>query len=79
MIGGSSPEGAGNFSIHHRVLRPALGHTQPPVKWVSGALTLVVNRLGCEAGHSPPPSAEVKNVWNYTSTPLIRLNGVVLS
>jgi len=29
--------------------------------------------------HSPLYSAEVKNAWNYTSTPPIRLNGVVLS
>jgi len=29
--------------------------------------------------HSPPSSAEVKNAWHYTSTPLIRLYDVVLS
>jgi hypothetical protein len=27
---------------------------------------------------SPPSSAEVKNVWNYTSTPPIRFHGVML-
>jgi hypothetical protein len=32
-----------------------------------------------EADHSPPFSAEVKNAWSYTSTPPIRLHGVVLS
>jgi hypothetical protein len=26
-----------------------------------------------------PSSAEVKNAWNYTSTPPIRFHGVVLS
>jgi len=29
-----------------------------------------VKRPGREADHSPPPSAEVKNAWSYTSTPL---------
>jgi hypothetical protein len=24
---------------------------------------------GCEADHLPPSSAEVKNAWNYASTP----------
>jgi hypothetical protein len=36
-------------------------------------------RPGREADHSPPSSAEVKNVWSYTSTPPVRLHGVVLS
>jgi hypothetical protein len=31
--------------------RPALGPTQPPVRWVPGR----------GADHSPPPSAEVEN------------------
>jgi hypothetical protein len=34
---------------------------------------------GCEADHSPPSRAEVKNAWSYTSTPPIRLHGVELS
>jgi len=25
--------------------------------------------LGCEADHSPPSNAEVKNAWSYTYTP----------
>jgi len=33
---------------------------------------------GREADHSLPSSAEVKNAWRYTSTPSIRLNGIVL-
>jgi len=37
-----------------------------------------VKRGGREADHSPPSSA-MKNAWNYTSTPLIRLHGMVLS
>jgi hypothetical protein len=37
-----------------------------------------VKRSGDEADHSPPSSAEVKNAWSCTSTPPIRLRGVVL-
>jgi len=41
--------------------RPALGSNQPPIQWVSGALTLGVKRSGREADHSPPSSAKFKN------------------
>jgi hypothetical protein len=41
--------------------------------------SLGVKQPGCEADHSPPSSAEVKNAWSYTSTPPIRLHDVVLS
>jgi len=34
---------------------------------------------GHETDHSPPSSGEVKNAYSYTSTPSIRLLGVVLS
>jgi hypothetical protein len=33
---------------------------------------------GCEVDHPPQSSAEVKNAWSYTSTPAMRLHGVVL-
>jgi hypothetical protein len=49
--------------------RMALGPTQPPIQWVPGFLSLRVKRPGREADHSPPSSTEVKNAWNYTSTP----------
>jgi hypothetical protein len=49
--------------------RPAPGPTQPPIQWVQGALTPEVKRLGRDADHSPPSTAEVKNMWSYTSTP----------
>jgi hypothetical protein len=51
------------------VSRTALEPTQPRIQWVPGALSLGVKRPGCEADHSPPSSAEVKNAWSYTSTP----------
>jgi hypothetical protein len=59
--------------------RTALGPTQPPIQWVPGVLSLGVKRQGSEADHSHPSNAEVKNEWSYTSTPPIRLHGVVLS
>jgi hypothetical protein len=40
--------------------RTALVPTQPPIQWVPGALSLRVKRLGFEADHSPPSSAEFK-------------------
>jgi hypothetical protein len=39
------------------------------IQWVPGALSLWVERPRCEADHSPSPSTEVKNAWNYISTP----------
>jgi hypothetical protein len=59
--------------------RTALGHTEPPIQWVRGAPSLEVKRPGREADRSPPSSAEIKNAWNYTSTPPIRLHGVMLN
>jgi len=67
------------FFLFFTAPRTALGPTQPPMKWVPGALSPRVKRPGCEDDHSPPSSAEVKNMWGYTATPPIRLHGVVLS
>jgi hypothetical protein len=60
---------------------PALEPTQPPLQWVPGgrALFLVVKRAGREADHLPASNAETENEWNHTSTPPIRLHGVVLN
>jgi hypothetical protein len=38
-----------------------------------------VKRLGREAEGSPASTAEVKNAWSYTSTPPVRLHGLVLN
>jgi hypothetical protein len=62
------PAGAGNFSLHHRVQNGSGAH---PVSYPMGTrgFSLGVKRQGHESDHSPPSSAEVKNVCNYTSTP----------
>jgi len=58
--------------------RQAPGPIQPPIQWISWALSLGIKRPGREADHSPPSSAEVNELL-YTSTSQIRLYGVVLS
>jgi hypothetical protein len=40
----------------------ALGPTQPPIQWAPEATSSGVKRLGREADHSSPSSAQVKNV-----------------
>jgi hypothetical protein len=41
--------------------RQALGSTQPPILWISEALSTGIKRPGREADHSPQSNAEVKN------------------
>jgi hypothetical protein len=77
VLGLNSRQGLGIFHST-TASRTALGLTQPPIQWVLGALSLGVKRPGRESDHLPPSSAEV-NEWSYTSTPPIRLHGVVLS
>jgi hypothetical protein len=45
---------------------------------VTGALSPGIKRPGRETDDSPATIADVKKMWIYTSTPLIRLPGVVL-
>jgi hypothetical protein len=54
-----SRQGLGIF-LFTTVSRPALKPTQPPIRWVRGALSLEVKQLKHEADHSPPSSSEVK-------------------
>jgi len=83
----ASPETFGYTLLFFRVAINALfknisspsGPTQPPIQQVPGAISLGVKRRGSEANHSPPSSSEVSNAWSYTSTPPIRLHGVMLS
>jgi hypothetical protein len=54
-----SPGRAKNF-LFSTSSRPDMGSTQPPIRWVLGALSPAVKRPGHEADHSPPTSAGVK-------------------
>jgi len=56
------------FFLFATVSLPALGPTQLPIQSVPSAPSPRVKRPGREADHSLPTSAEVKNVWSYTST-----------
>jgi hypothetical protein len=60
------------------VSRSAPGHTQSPFQWIPGALSLGVKRSGCEADHSHPCSAVVKECVELFLHPRC-LHGVVLS
>jgi hypothetical protein len=66
-VGVRVPVGSRIFSSPRRPdrLRP----TQPHIQWIPGALSSGVKRPGREADHSPPTSAEVKEIWIYTATP----------
>jgi hypothetical protein len=78
VLGFDSRRGLGIFLFTTASIT-ALGHTQPPIQWVPGALSLGVKRPGREADHSPPSSAGVKEcVELYVHSP-IRLHGVVFS
>jgi hypothetical protein len=72
------PAGAGNFSLHYRVQNGSEAHPASYQMGTGGSFP-GVKAEGREADHSPPSSAEVKNAWSYTSTPLTRLHDVVLS
>jgi hypothetical protein len=59
VLGFNSWQGMGIF-LFTTTSRMALGPIQPPIKWVSGALSLGKKQLGSEADHSLPSSAKVK-------------------
>jgi len=44
-------------------------HTQHPIQWVPGAVSLGIKRPGGEGDHSSPSSTEAKNPWNYNFLP----------
>jgi hypothetical protein len=46
-------------NLLHSVHRPALGPTQPPIKWIPRALSREVKRSGREANYAPLSSVEV--------------------
>jgi hypothetical protein len=48
--------------------RLALLLSQPPIQWVMWAVSTAKKWLVCEADHSPPSSAEVKNSYSYSKS-----------
>jgi hypothetical protein len=59
VLGFDSQWGLGIF-LFTTTSRMALGPTQPPIQWVQGAHSLGVKWPGCEADHSSPSSAKIK-------------------
>jgi hypothetical protein len=76
--GFKSRKGLG-FSVLATASRSTLGSTDPPIQWVLSVISAGVKRPEHEADHSSQLSAEVKNAWSFTSTPPLRLQGLVLN
>jgi hypothetical protein len=76
--GPESWQGPGIF-LFTTMSRLALGPNPPPIHWVPGALSLGEKQPGREDDHSPGSSAKVKECVELSSTPPIRLHGIVLS
>jgi len=74
---GSTPGGLGILLLA-TATKSVLGSIQSPIQWLPRVVSPGVKRPGREVDHSPPSSAEFKDTWSCTSTP-IRLHGVVLS
>jgi hypothetical protein len=69
ILGFDSRRGLGIF-LFTTASRTALGPSQPPIQWVSGTVSLGINRQEHEADHSPPSNAEVKEwVELYLQSP----------
>jgi len=58
-----------SFLLYSRASRPAAEPTNLAMQWVLREVLRGIKRPASEADHSFPPSAEVKNMWIYTSTP----------
>jgi hypothetical protein len=56
------------FFLHVTSSRLPLGLHPASYPMDGGVLFSGIRRPGRKADHSPPPSAEVKNAWSYTST-----------
>jgi hypothetical protein len=66
VLGFQSPARAGNFSLHHRVQNGSVAHPASYPMGTKGSFP-GGKAAGAWTDHSPPSSAEVKNVWSYTS------------
>jgi len=62
--------GATAFSLslpRPKTSRPVLGHTQPPIQWTAGAISLGIKWQGCDDDHSPQSCAKVMKKWSMHS------------
>jgi hypothetical protein len=71
----------GNDEIFFLLYRVQTGSGAHPASYTvsTGSYFPVDTVAGCEANHSIPSSAEVKNAWSHTSTPSMSHHGVVVS
>jgi hypothetical protein len=59
------------FFLFTRMLRPALGTTQPSMQWVPGCFPQGVKWPEHETDHSPPRNAEIKMHGSTSPVPHI--------
>jgi hypothetical protein len=64
------------FLFSKKVRNGSGAHPNLLFKVYQGSYT-TVKRQGHEVNHSPPPSADVRSEWSYTSAPNASLHGVV--
>jgi hypothetical protein len=68
----------GIFSLHQHIQTGSGVHPASYSMGTEGSFP-GVKRVVCEADHSSPSSAEIKDTQSHTSTPPLRPHGVVLS
>jgi hypothetical protein len=66
------------YSLRHRVQTGCVAHAASYRMSTRGSC-VGRKEAWVQTRHSAPSSTEINNVWSYTSTPPIRLHGVVLS
>lgn len=69
-----TPSARWDFSLLQNISTGSVAHPAP--YWIGTWVLSWVMLSGHEADYSPPPSAEVKDDWSYTSTSLRRLHSV---
>jgi hypothetical protein len=65
-LGGGNED---NYFLCHRLQTGSEVHPASHPMGTDGALSPGIKRSGCKSDHSPPSSADIKNVRSYTATP----------